>query len=254
MTDTGMTRDGNEDSFFISETEALALVADGMGGHRSGEVASSMAIEVIRDYYAKTLADLSDNIRFRLLSWPFGRRKPEHAEERRLIEATMIANHKIFNHATRHEECRGMGTTLVGAYFLEAGAYFIHVGDSRAYRFRQGKLSLLTSDHSLANEYLQMGILRPDEIDHFPYRNVITRALGLNDTVEPEVQFETLQGGDIYLFCSDGLSDPLSDQEISKIIRNNKDLDEICRTLIAAANTAGGPDNITAVLAQTLRD
>jgi protein phosphatase len=166
----------------------------------------------------------------------------------------MMANSAIFSHASANEDCRGMGTTIVGAYFLELGAYLVHIGDSRAYRIRQGKLERLTSDHSLANEYLQMGILRPEEVEHFPYKNVITRAVGLNDSVEPEVQFETIEPEDIYLFCSDGLTDPVSEDEMLFLVNTHRDLDQICQALIEAANAGGGPDNVTVVLAQTFRD
>ncbi len=256
LTDAGLLRETNEDNFFISDTEALCVVADGMGGHRSGEVASGIAIETISRYYEDSLVTAEDEaaIRSKLLGWPFKRRRPEHSEERRLVQSVLLANRNIFDHSIENDECRGMGTTVVGAFFLESGAYLIHVGDSRAYRMRNGVLAQLTMDHSLANEYIQMGILRPEEVEHFPYRNVITRACGLNDTVEPEVRFETLQEGDIYLFCSDGLTDPVSDEGIRDLLSEVDDLDEACRALVDAANAGGGPDNITVVLAQTLAD
>ncbi|MCA9565931.1 MAG: serine/threonine-protein phosphatase, partial [Myxococcales bacterium] len=174
--------------------------------------------------------------------------------ERRIVQSVVLANATIFDMASKNEDCRGMGTTLVGAFFLESGAYFVHVGDSRAYRLRDGVLTQLTADHSLANEYVQMGILRPEEVEQFPYRNVITRACGLNDTVEPEVHFQTLQDNDIYLFCSDGLTDPVSDKEIARLLQSSDDLDEVCQALIDAANAGGGPDNITVVLAHTFQD
>ena len=256
MTDPGLLRETNEDNYFVSETEALCVVADGMGGHRSGEVASGLAVETIREFYEDSLLSKEDEaaIRSRILGWPFKRRRPEHTEERRLVQSVLLANQSIFDHATTHDECRGMGTTLVGAYFLESGAYLVHVGDSRAYRFREGKLEQLTHDHSLANEYIQMGILRPEEVEHFPYRNVITRACGLNDTVEPEIQFQSLQDGDIYVFCSDGLTDPVLDDEIAELLAVDRDLDETCKGLIDAANAGGGPDNITVLLAHTYQD
>jgi len=257
LTDPGLLRESNEDNFFISDTEALCLVADGMGGHRSGEVASGLAVRTVSDYYAESLLTEEDEaaIRSRLLGWPFKRRKPEHSEERRLVQSVLLANKNIFEHSVENDECRGMGTTVVGAFFLESGAYLVHVGDSRCYRYRDGALTQLTLDHSLANEYIQMGILRPEEIEHFPYRNVITRACGLNDTVEPEIHFETLADGDIYLFCSDGLTDPVTDAELEALLaERNGDLDDCCRALVDAANAGGGPDNITVVLAQTFQD
>ena len=256
MTDVGLMREANEDNFFVSSTEALCMVADGMGGHRSGEIASGLAVQTIERFYEESLLSKEDEaaIRSKLLGWPFKRRKPEHTEERRLVQSVLLANQSIFEHASKNDECRGMGTTIVGAYFLESGAYFIHVGDSRVYRFRDGKIEQLSHDHSLANEYIQMGILRPEEVEHFPYRNVITRACGLNDTVEPEVQFEVLQDGDIYLFCSDGLTDPVTDAELTELLSVDQDLDATCKSLVDAANAGGGPDNITVLLAHTYQD
>jgi protein phosphatase len=256
VTDPGLARESNEDYFYISDTEALCIVADGMGGHRSGEVASKLCCTTVRDYYQESLLDLeAAGLKFRLPSWPFKRRKPGHAEERRLVQSILLANERVFRAANDSEECRGMGTTVVGAYFLESGAYFVHIGDSRGYRLRDGKLEQLTCDHSLANEYLQMGILRPEEVEHFPYRNVITRACGLSDAVEPEIRFETLQADDIYLFCSDGLTDPVADAEIEALVNEHgTDLDASCRALVDAAYAGGGPDNITVVLALTFQD
>ena len=132
MTDPGLARESNEDNFFISDSEALCIVADGMGGHRSGEVASQMAIDTIKQYYEESLVDDDFRFRLRLPGWPFKRRRPQHAEERRLVQSVLVANQHIFEAATTNEECRGMGTTIVGAYFLESGAYFIHIGDSDA--------------------------------------------------------------------------------------------------------------------------
>jgi serine/threonine protein phosphatase PrpC len=255
MTHPGRTRESNEDSFFISDTEALCIVADGMGGHRSGEVASRMAIGTIQSYYEESLVDEDFRIGFRLPSWPFKRRRPQHAEERRLVQSVLLANQAIFDHASTHDESRGMGTTVVGAYFLESGAYFVHIGDSRAYLYRDRHLERITMDHSLANEYLQMGILRPDEVDHFPYKNVITRACGLADTVEPEISFKTLQANDIFLFCSDGLTDPVPDPKLESLMAEyGRDMNKACKALVDAANEGGGPDNITVVLAQAVRD
>lgn len=253
LTDVGRSRDNNEDNFYISETEPLCIVADGMGGHNSGEIASLFAVRTIRDFYERTVADpgVEKLLKRKLPPWPFQRRPPEHPEERRLVQSVMLANEFIHRYASDRSDCKGMGTTLVGAYFIETGLYLIHIGDSRGYVVRRGGIERVTKDHSLADEYLNMGILRQDELEFFPYKNVITRALGLNPTVEPEVRFVTIQPGDIYVFCSDGLTDPLSDAEILDIVtRGGDDLEGACRMLVDAANDAGGPDNITVVLAQ----
>jgi len=254
LTDVGRTRDNNEDSFFISTQEPLCIVADGMGGHSSGEVASAFAIRTIREYYERTLVDpeIESRLRRKLPPWPFKRRAPDHVEERRLVQAVMLANEVVHGYADTREEYRGMGTTVVGAYFIETGMYLVHIGDSRAYRIRDGKMERITRDHSLADEYLAMGILRADELEAFPYKNVVTRALGLSDQVEPEVNFYTIQPDDMYVLCSDGLTDPLDDPTVMRIaMEHADDLEAGCRALIDAANEAGGPDNITVVLART---
>jgi serine/threonine protein phosphatase PrpC len=251
LTDVGMAREHNEDSFYLSQDEALCIVADGMGGHRSGEVASRMAVEQIVAFYQETQGgkDLDEDFSI----WPFRRKRPEHREEKRLLASVTRANRVINTEAKNNEDYRGMGTTIVGMYFLEEGLYTAHVGDSRAYRLRDGALEQLTEDHSLANEYVRMGILKKSDIGHFPYKNVITRAVGLAETVEVETRFYQHQPNDIYILCSDGLSDPLRDEDIARIITAaNGDLEAACRELITEANRNGGPDNITAVLAQTL--
>lgn len=255
LTDVGRTRDNNEDNFFISESEPLCVVADGMGGHNSGEVASLQAIQVVRDFYEGNPASVDVPGRGPLPPWPFKRRPPKHHEERRLVQAVLLANQEVHNAANNDPDLKGMGTTLVGAYFIETGMYLIHIGDSRAYRLRDGIVERMTRDHSLADEYLAMGILRAEEVQFFPYKNVITRAIGLTPTVEPEVNFVTILPNDIFLFCSDGLTDPLDDKEIARILQANRaDLEAAARALVDAANDAGGPDNITVVLAHAQPD
>lgn len=254
LTDVGRSRDNNEDNFFISSTEPLCIVADGMGGHNSGEVASLFAVRTIRDFYERTLYEpnIEKAMKRELPPWPFERRPPEHPEERRLVQSVLFANEVIHEYAKKRPDCKGMGTTLVGAFYIETGMYLAHIGDSRAYVVRRNGIERITKDHSLADEYLNMGILKPDELEYFPYKNVITRALGLNEIVEPEVHFFTIQTDDIYVFCSDGLTDPLDDAEILRLVLEHQDdLEAACRALVDAANDAGGPDNITVVLAQT---
>jgi protein phosphatase len=257
LTDVGRTRDNNEDNFFISEREPLCIVADGMGGHNSGEVASAYAIQTIRDFYDRTLVapDVEAQIRQIIPAWPFKRRPPDHVEERRLVQSVLMANQTVHRCATEDERFRGMGTTLVGAYFIETGLYLVHVGDSRAYRLREGALERLTRDHSLADEYLTMGILRPEEVPFFPYKNVVTRAIGLGPSVEPEIRFVPMLPGDMLLFCSDGLTDPLDDPTIGQLMgQHRSNLEHAARALVDAANAAGGPDNITVVLAHAVSD
>lgn len=252
LSDMGRTRTNNEDNLFISRHEPVCIVADGMGGHKSGEVASEIAVKTFRDVYdtAPTDEHLRDLLRERLPAWPFKRRQPEHAEERRLVQTTLLANQLIYDHAAQHPDCRGMGTTLVGGAFLESSMFLIHVGDSRAYRLRGGRLERITRDHSLADEYQALGLLSGDEAAGFAYKNVITRAMGLHPVVEPEVTSLPVMPGDLYLFCSDGLTDPLTDRQIANILgRHGNELGEASKALIEAANAGGGPDNITVILA-----
>ena len=250
LTDTGMIRDHNEDSFLVSQTESFVVVADGMGGHQSGEVASRMAINEINSYYDETIMQEEP---IELPLWPVGKRKPKSREERRLIAAMVRANTVINKAAGENPKYNGMGTTCVGAFFVEEGVIIAHVGDSRCYRLRDGEIKQMTEDHSLANEYIRSKILRPEDLAAFPYKNVITRAIGLQETVDVETNFFDHKVGDIYLLCSDGLSDPVKEPQLKEILTKYKDdLPRACRELIIAANTNGGPDNVTAVLAKTV--
>lgn len=245
MTDVGCTREHNEDDFYLAQgDEALCVVADGMGGHRSGEVASAMAIRVICEYYRETTVDGNGD---ELLV------QGEHQmrlDEYRLVKAIRTANRAVFQAASSSELYRGMGTTIVSGFFTERGVYLAHIGDSRVYRFRDDKLEQQTEDHSLANEYVRMGILRQEDVEHFPYKNVITRACGLTDEVEVDVSYREVQAGDLFLFCSDGLSDMVNDREIAEVIRNESNLEALARELIERANNNGGADNITVILAR----
>lgn len=245
MTDVGCTREHNEDDFYLSEgDEALCVVADGMGGHRSGEVASAMAIRVICEYYRETTVDGNgDEV---LVQGDHQMRLDEY----RLVKAVRTANRAVFEAASSSELYRGMGTTIVSGFFTERGVYLAHIGDSRVYRYREGKLEQQTEDHSLANEYVRMGILRAEDVEHFPYKNVITRACGLTDEVEVDVSYRETQPGDLFLFCSDGLSDMVNDREIAAAIAAESDLESLARNLIDRANNNGGADNITVLLAR----
>lgn len=241
MTDVGQVREHNEDDFYLSEGEdALCIVADGMGGHRSGEVASALAIKAMVEYYRETMADYSE-------AEDISGASPE---QHRLSRAVQTSNRAVFSAASSNEAYRNMGTTIVSGFFTERGVYLAHIGDSRCYRLRGTMLEQRTEDHSLANEYVRMGILSAEDVEYFPYKNVITRACGLSEDVEVDIHYEELEPGDVYLFCSDGLSDMVSDAEINVIMNDASDLDEMCRELVERANNNGGADNITVVLAK----
>ena len=248
LTHVGMKRTHNEDSLYLLEEEHLYIVADGMGGHASGEVASKMAVETVANFFKATATDEE-------ITWPYKLDKGLNIDENRLVVSIKLANAKIFEVAQRTPKYRGMGTTMVGALFKDSLVYICHVGDSRAYRYRDGQLEQLTEDHSLLNDYIRMKKLTQEEIDNFPHKNVIVRALGMKDTVLVDLKRDEPRDGDIYLLCSDGLSGMISDDEIKEIIeREGKDLNKAAQTLIQAANAAGGADNITAILAKYIEE
>jgi len=248
MTDVGTARDHNEDDFYLSrDDEALCVVADGMGGHRSGEVASAMAIKTMVEYYRETMPEGGVNGRELGTRW-MGEGEVD-LNERRLVQAIQKANTAVFEAASNNEVYRGMGTTIVSGYFTHRGVYLAHIGDSRAYRYRDGELDQRTDDHSLANEYVEMGILSSDDVEFFPYKNVITRACGLSEEVEVACHFEQVEKGDLFLFCTDGLTDMVSAERITDMIEEYEDLEALCRDLIEEANENGGEDNVTVVLA-----
>lgn len=242
-TNVGMKRNHNEDNFSILEENGLYIVADGMGGHASGEVASQMAVDALKEFFAATEQDPER-------TWPYKMDRSKGYEENRLITGIKLANLRIYESAQREAKQRGMGTTLVSLFAVEDGVYVAHVGDSRSYRIRDKKLEQLTEDHSLLNDYIKMKRLTPEEIANFPHKNVIVRALGMKDTVKVDTRFETPREGDTYLLCSDGLSGPVSDEELLEITLAAPDIKTAGARLIERANQNGGPDNITVVLAR----
>jgi protein phosphatase len=242
VTDVGLQRDHNEDSFAILPEHELYIVADGMGGHRAGDVASRLATDAIVDFFRATATDD--------FTWPFHFDSRLSEEENRLLTGIRLANRQIVERSARSRECHGMGTTVVGALFSgkKRKMYIGHVGDSRAYRVRGGQISQMTRDHSLVNDYLlAMPELTEEQRNELP-KNVITRALGMQDHVTVDIQADDAQVGDFYLLCSDGLSGMIDDQEMLELVLGSQDLQDVCRRLIALANEHGGEDNITAVV------
>lgn len=253
-TDTGLVRDHNEDAFYISEIEPLYVVADGMGGHNCGEVASRIAVETIAEFYAETAGQEAVDLVTRHATgkglWPFGKKKRSSTyEELRLESALQEANQRILEAGRDDAGKRGMGTTAVSAYFTDGGVFIGHVGDSRCYRYREGTLIQISEDHSLANEYVRMNILSPEDVEHFPYKNVIVRALGLAEHVQVEVNRHDFRAGDSFLLCSDGLSDMLRDQQIKLVLDQLENPEDAVEELIERANSAGGVDNVTVIIA-----
>lgn len=242
ISDVGLQREHNEDSFAILGEQELYIVADGMGGHRAGDVASRLATQTIVDFFKATASDD--------VTWPFHFDSRLSEEENRLLAGIRLANQQIVAQSARSREHHGMGTTVVGALFSRSKRkmFIGHVGDSRAYRIRDGAIQQMTRDHSLVNDYLQaMPELTEEQRSELP-KNVITRALGMQEQVAVDLQSDEVKPGDVYVLCSDGLSGMIDDQDILKIIEESPDLHEACRRLVSVANENGGEDNITAVV------
>ncbi|HHH11635.1 MAG TPA: serine/threonine-protein phosphatase [Sorangium sp.] len=240
-TDVGLLRDRNEDSFLVFPAYRFAAVADGMGGHLSGDVASSLAIGTLRQFYSNTVGP--DR------TWPFAYDNELTEEENCVVVGVRLANQHVFSRARRSQQESGMGTTIVAVMFSYDGSKVIvgHVGDSRCYRIRDGQITQLTSDHSLVSEVTEIAPwLSPDEVEQLP-SNVITRALGMSADVVVDLLTTDTRAGDIYLLCSDGLNGMLSDVEILNAVNDCDDLDELCDQLVQRANDAGGNDNTTVV-------
>lgn len=242
-TNVGMKRDHNEDSFYLPVNERVAIVADGMGGHASGEVASGIAVQSIVSYLHETEGEQE-------LTWPFKVDRGHNHNINRMITAVKLANQRIFEEAERKPECHGMGTTVVSTLFLDDVLVICHVGDSRLYRIREGAIDQITEDHSLLNDYIKMKRLSPNEIANFPHKNVIVRALGMKASIEVDVIVEQPRLGDLYILCSDGLTGMVSDADIAALAIEEGDLDKLCERLISSANSNGGIDNITVVCAR----
>ncbi len=243
LTHVGMKRNHNEDSFILLPDERVFIVADGMGGHSSGEIASRMAVEEIAEFFRITARDQD-------ATWPFKMEKGRNYDENRLSVSIKLANFRIFEKQTQEVKYKGMGTTVVSAYFTNGSAYIAHVGDSRVYRFRAGQLTQLTEDHSLLNDYMKARKMTPEEIEAFPHKNVIVRALGMKDIVQVDCLRVEPQDGDVFLLCSDGLSGMVQEPAIREILEKTFDLNKAASQLIDLANANGGTDNVTCVLAR----
>jgi len=238
--DTGLLRSQNEDSVAVSPAFGFAVLADGMGGYSAGEVASSTATAVLKESLEQGLATLPRQFAFRLHRASLLRQL--------LVEAIHRANIAILDAARAEPAYAGMGTTLVVALFHRDTVTIAHVGDSRAYRFRHGELQQLTRDHSLLQEQIDAGLLTQEAARFSENRNLVTRAVGIETEMEVEIHDHAIEPGDIYLLCSDGLSDMLEPEEISCLITPCSSLPQVCEALVQKANDNGGRDNVSVVL------
>jgi len=235
VTDTGRARRNNEDAVTLDEAGRIAVLADGMGGYNAGEVASQMATERVRAELAARLG-------------PLGPLPSESDLRSALADAVDGANRAVYDAAMSHPEYAGMGTTLVVAVFRGERLWLGHIGDSRAYRLRNGHLEQLTRDHSLLQEQIDAGLITAEQAAYSMHKNLVTRAVGVDELVELEIHDHLVQPGDLLLMCSDGLSDMLNDDQIAQMLRTSDSLAELGAMLVQAANAAGGRDNIAVVL------
>ncbi len=228
-TDVGLKRSGNQDSIVLNDKIKLYAVADGMGGHKGGEIASAIAVEVVET----ALKNLDDNKKINITSF--------------LKEAVSLASIRIHERAAMDESLKGMGTTLVCIYFNNGKCYIVQVGDSRVYLYRDGDLWKITEDHSLVNEQVRSGLITKAQADKLTYKNVITRSVGFEEDVDVDIYEREVESGDIFVLCSDGLTSMVSDTEIKQNIKPDN-LKESIENLIGAANQAGGHDNISVII------
>lgn len=243
-TDTGRARGHNEDYIAGDESLGLAVLADGMGGYQAGEVASEMAVKIIIKQlhtYLKKLPRVKYRTNYRY-----------HSATVLLEQAVLKANQVIYQTAERETHYQGMGTTVVAVLFHKNFISIAHVGDSRLYRLRGNKFSQLTKDHSVNQELLDCGFYTPEQARHSPSKHLVTRALGLHQKVNVEIQEDRIDAQDIYLLCSDGLSDMLNDSDIHAILNKTDTLEQAAQLLIDAANAEGGKDNISLILVRPL--
>lgn len=240
-TNVGRKRTHNEDNFLVYDESKLYVVADGMGGHACGEVASSMVVETMRDYYGRALADPD-------VTWPGREERGLTTPENMLIAGIRWCNYTIWEKGHADARFKNMGTTVVAMQFDEQFAAVAHVGDSRCYRWRAGALTQWTEDHSLLNDYKKMQVLTAEEEANFPHKNIIVRACGLKEDVKVDTQKEKPNVGDIYILCSDGLSGEVDDNQILDIMTSlNSDLKVMVAKLISQACDNGGKDNVSCI-------
>ena len=237
ITDVGMVRQVNQDYVYTTDNPLgslpnLFVVADGMGGHEAGDYASKYTVEVMKEDLAKS---------------------KESDVEKALVSAIEKANREIIKKASEDEHLKGMGTTVVAATIVDHMMYFANVGDSRLYLINQG-ITQLTKDHSLVEEMVRLGGIKPEEAKHHPDKNIITRAIGAKNSVDVDFYEHRLKRGDIILMCTDGLSNMVEDEELFHIVQGGRDIVEAGTSLVEAAKENGGTDNIGVVLMEPFTD
>jgi len=243
FSDTGVKRDSNEDALAVDDSIGLYIVADGMGGHLAGEVASNVAVNIIQKNVNHWVTNNSseDNI------FDF----PDSALSRRgnyILSSIKLANRVIHEMSNEYEEYKGMGTTIVVLSIMPSTVIAANVGDSRIYLIRENTIETLSKEHSLVSEQLEMGLISKEEAETSPLRHMLTRNLGSSDTVNADVFEIKPMNNDRFLLCTDGLTDLVSKDEILEIVKNGDDPENLCQQLVSEAKKRGGHDNITVSL------
>jgi PPM family protein phosphatase len=237
LSDQGKVRSSNEDMFVVNVRQGFFLVADGMGGHAAGEIASQITASAMEQEIQQEIQGT-----------------PDMSPEDLLKMAVQKANAQVYETQRLRPDYRGMGSTLTALFFFASRYYIAQVGDSRVYRYNDGILDQLTRDHSVVWPLYENGILTKDDISRHPQKNLITRSIGTHPQVEPDLFEGDMLDGDVFLLCSDGLTDVLSDQEIAAILTNRRSTpQELSELLVNAANLGGGPDNITVIVVRVIQ-
>ena len=246
LTDPGMKRDNNEDNCLVIADQGLFVVSDGMGGHNAGEVASQIAMDIIKQKAAQIPTLISKRPWWKRL---FFRGDQAFNPVEWIHGAVFSANQRIFQEAQADSGKKGMGATLALVLKREEALLTAHVGDSRVYRYRNGIMEQLTQDHSLAQELVRQGIMTEEEALYSAPSNVLTRALGVREEVQEDIIYHSVEKGDLFLLCSDGLYNMIDEEDMMDILKNSKySLDKKTHALVNRANENGGDDNITVVL------
>ncbi len=230
LTDKGKKRESNQDSFLIDDRLGLFIVADGVGGHTGGEVASALAVETVREVVGHPKASQF---------------KPKEV----VYQAYEEASHRIFDRATQESRLNGMGTTMVMGYYRDTKLWVANVGDSRCYLFRKPYLWQLTEDHSLINEQVRLGMMTEEQAKKQLGKNVITRSVGFERDVFPDILEREVSSGDTFIFCSDGLSGMVTDEDLTSLL-NHTSIDKMTQVMIEKALDHGGDDNVTVLIVQ----
>ena len=239
ITNVGMKRQNNEDNYLINDGLGVYVVCDGMGGHAGGEYASQIAVTTVEEVLANIRDENPD----------VDGATDEQITQEKIKYAVRLAGKRIYERAQADPEFRGMGTTAVILLFRRGMAYLAHVGDSRGYLIRGGEITQRTEDHSWVNEQIKAGLITPETAKHHRFRNIITRSLGFQEEVEIDTQVLRAEPGDLYLLCSDGLSNLVEDAEMGEMLVENS-FQETLHMLVEIACQRGGDDNITAVIAR----